>query len=157
MRPSRLAVAALLLFAVVDVLATLAAIGHYEDSIIIFTHGRPDLPPAWFAYALLEFAEDELLGLPGLLAVVWWLTLLLALAGLYRLRPILPRLRALLVTAVLLKTVAAVHHALAAPPDPVIEGFLTTRPVAYPLWTVSTIVLAAAAWRVARSGHPDRV
>ena len=53
----------------------------------------------------------------------------------------------LLVVAVLL-TVA--HQALAAPPDPLLHGVLTTRPVAYPLWTLATAAVVLTARRYGR-------
>jgi hypothetical protein len=155
-RPSRVAAPAVVLFAAVDALATVVAIGHYEDAIVTVTHGSSELSAFWMAYGLYDFVETDLLALPGLLAVVWWVSLLAALGGLYHLRPRLRPLRAILVTAVLLKTLAAVHHALAAPPSPVIEGVLTMRPVSYPLWALSSVVLAAAAWQVARYREPAR-
>jgi hypothetical protein len=156
-RPSRVAVLAIVLFAAIDALVTIVAIGGYEDSIVAVTHGRSDLSLFWMAYGLYDFVEEDLLGLPGLLAVVWWVSLLLALGGLYHLRPVLRPLRAILVSAVLLKTVAALHHALTRPPDAVIGGVLDSRPVAYPLWALSSIVLIAAAWQVAATPRREAI
>lgn len=54
---ARLAVVALALFAVLDVFRTVVAVGHYEERILVVTHGSPDLLPPWLVYVIL----DELL------------------------------------------------------------------------------------------------
>jgi hypothetical protein len=50
---ARLAVVSLALWAVIDVIRTTLAVGHYEDRITVVTHGAPDVWPAWVAYELL--------------------------------------------------------------------------------------------------------
>lgn len=50
---ARLAVVSLVSWAVVDVIRTTLAVGHYEDRITGVTHGSPDVWPAWVAYDLL--------------------------------------------------------------------------------------------------------
>jgi hypothetical protein len=52
---ARLAVMALVLWVVIDVIRTTLAVGHYEDRIIVGTHGAPDVWPAWMAYELLAY------------------------------------------------------------------------------------------------------
>jgi hypothetical protein len=55
LRPmARLTVFALTLWAVVDVLHTLLAVGYYEHRITVVTHGSADVPPAWMAYELMH-------------------------------------------------------------------------------------------------------
>jgi hypothetical protein len=50
---ARLAVVVLVLWAVIDVIRTTLAVGHYEDRITMGTHGDADVWPAWMAYELL--------------------------------------------------------------------------------------------------------
>ncbi len=52
---ARLAVVALILWAVIDVLRTTVAVGYYEDRIIVVNHGDVDVWPAWMAYELLNY------------------------------------------------------------------------------------------------------
>jgi hypothetical protein len=53
--------------------------------------------------------------------------------------------------SVVLKLVVVVYDAVAAPPDPFVDGALATRWVAYPLWTMSTIAVAATALLATRA------
>ncbi|MBB2948311.1 hypothetical protein FB565_008094 [Actinoplanes lutulentus] len=189
----KLARAALMSFAVVDVAATVLAVGHYEDRITVVTHGRPDIGLAFYAYGLAEFVLGrDVLTIAG---AVWVFVLVAALTLTWRvLRPrrqapvagrraLVPSGRALvaggrvlvsggrafvaggrvlvssgrvlreerpvLVIAGVLVTVRAVHYALTAPPSPIIDGLLNTRPIAYPLWTVAAVAVVVAAARLA--------
>ncbi|MFF4881183.1 DUF4328 domain-containing protein [Micromonospora sp. NPDC000668] len=51
---ARLVVAALILWAVLDVLRTVLAVGHYENRIEVVTHGNVDVLPAWLAYVIVS-------------------------------------------------------------------------------------------------------
>ncbi|GAB3950618.1 hypothetical protein GCM10027614_51340 [Micromonospora vulcania] len=51
---ARLAVLALILWAIVDVLRTVTAVGYYEHRIEIATHGNVDVVPAWLAYLIVS-------------------------------------------------------------------------------------------------------
>jgi hypothetical protein len=53
-RAARVAVAALVAWAVIDVLNTVIAVGHYEDRITRVTHGEVDVLPAWLVYTLFD-------------------------------------------------------------------------------------------------------
>jgi len=164
-RAARSAVAALMIFAFVDVLDAVMAVGHYEYRITVVTHGQADVQAAAMAYALFDHVVDrlgEVLGRPveagTALGVTWALALLLALVAVsvWRYRaPRTPRIERTtlgwLGATVLLEASSALYDAVAAPPDPSIDGALATRPVAYPLWTASAIVLVTAVWRVART------
>lgn len=149
-------------FAVVDVVRTLLAIGGYEYQIIVVTHGNPDVPAPMRLYELFDLMTEELRRLPDhyvppstVYQFIWTLALVVAVATtvtwLYQVRAI-PRPDRATVgwigAAVLLKVVVAVYDAVAAPPSPSIGGVLATRPIAYPLWTVSSVVLVVAVRRV---------
>jgi hypothetical protein len=70
-------VAALLAWAVIDVLDTVIAVGHYEDRIIMVTHGEVDVLPAWLVYILLDSVMPY--GMVTMLAArSWMLGLLVA-------------------------------------------------------------------------------
>lgn len=79
---------ALALWAVVDVLRTTVAVGHYEERITVVTHGGVDVTPAWLVYYLLDswFRDSWFRGgwLPDTVTVVdpvWLLSLLTAAAA----------------------------------------------------------------------------
>ncbi|WP_433833600.1 hypothetical protein ACQP2E_19295 [Actinoplanes sp. CA-015351] len=142
----KLARVALVLFAVVDVVATVLAVGHYEDRITVVTHGRPDIGPAAYAYGFAEFVLGrDVLGAVG---VVWVLALGAALVLSRRVLLSREERPVVLVSGVLV-VVRAVHYALAAPPSPIVDGVLNTRPVAYPLWTVAAVAVVVTAARLA--------
>jgi len=77
---ARLAVVALIVWAVIDVIRTTLAVGHYEDRIIVVSHGNVDVLPAWVVYELF----DSLMPL-GLVTTVadrsWILGVLAAVAA----------------------------------------------------------------------------
>ncbi|MEV4283300.1 hypothetical protein [Actinoplanes xinjiangensis] len=172
-RPAaRSAVVALGVLMVVDVFRTCLAIGHYEFRITVVTHGEPDVWVAALAYALFDRVVDEFgraLGLPvAATSVATFLWVLALLATVVTVVVWLRRARLMrhpdrvtlgwLGAAVLLKALSAIYDTVAAPPSPVVGGVLATRPVAYPLWIVSTVVLVVAAVRVVRairSADPD--
>lgn len=52
---ARLAVVALILWVVIDLIRTTLAVGHYEHRITGMTHGHADVWFAWMAYGLLDF------------------------------------------------------------------------------------------------------
>jgi hypothetical protein len=160
----RSAVVALSVFAVVDVVRTFLAVGHYEDRITVVTHGEPDVWVPAAGYALFELAVREAGWASGyhlqandVYQAVWLLAAVVAVAAaavwLRRARA-LPRADRVTAgwagAAVLLTAVSGLHHAVAAPPSPSVDGALATRPVAYSLWVVSTIVLVVATVRVVR-------
>jgi hypothetical protein len=156
---ARLAVAALAVFAVVDVFDTIVAVGDYEYWITVVTHGEPDVQAAYLLRELLDHVVDKMEGpliYPDAVgtarSVVWTLALLLTVAAvsvwLYRAWGTVRPKRALLGwlgVTVLLKLVIAVYDRVAAPPDPSVDGALATRSVAYPLWTAATIALVVTA------------
>jgi hypothetical protein len=53
-RAARVAVAALVAWAVIDMLNTVIAVGHYENRITVVSHGEADVLPAWLVYALFN-------------------------------------------------------------------------------------------------------
>lgn len=163
------AVVALMIFAIVDVFHTFIAIGHYEYRITVVTHGQPDVPVAALAYELLAHVVDELgyvlgfrKGTGTTREVLWTSALVLAVAAvsvwLHRAGGTLRREKATLgwiSAAAALKVVSAAYDLVAAPPRPSVGGVLATRPIAYPLWILSTTVLVVAALRVARTIRRD--
>lgn len=73
-----MAVAALVAAAVLDVLHTVIATGHYEYRITTVSHGEPDLGIAWWLYAFLDHVLPR--GMTTVLAARLW-TLGLLVAG----------------------------------------------------------------------------
>jgi hypothetical protein len=198
---ARLAVVALVLWVVIDVIRTTLAVGHYEDRITVGTHGDPDVWPAWMAYELLvnlmpratvTAMADRLWILGALAAAVAFIT------WLYQTRRNAGRLGGTLewtpgwavggwfipVASLVIPylVVRDVRRASAPAPQPVQVGWwwtsvlvtvllnqliwlygvvtsdggrfegaaLDTRIVAYPLWTVGTVMIAATAFLSAR-------
>ena len=198
---ARLAVVALVLWVVIDVIRTTLAVGHYEHRITVVTHGDADVWPAWMAYEVLDYL------LPRGLAItvtdrMWVLGALVAAAAfvtwLYQARRNAGRLGgspkwapgwavggwfiplASLVIPYLV--VREVRRASAPAPQPVPVGWwgtsvlatvllnrliwlydgvtsddgrferaaLDTRTVAYPLWTVGTVMIVVTAFLSAR-------
>jgi hypothetical protein len=162
---ARSAVAVVSTFTLVDVIRTFMAIGQYEHRITVVTHGQPDVWVAAMAYALFDAVVDELRYVLGFRVeastvgeLIWMLALILAVAAvamwLHQVR-VMPRMDMATIgwlgVAALLKVVSAVYNAVTAPPAPSIGGVLATRPVAYSLWIVSTVVVVVAALRVVRA------
>jgi len=194
---ARLAVVALVLWVVIDVIRTTLAVGHYEHRITVGTHGGADVWPAWMAYELVDF----LLPRRGLAIMVsdrmWVVGALVAAAAfvawLYRARRNAGRLSGSLqwapgwaiggwfipVASLVIPylVVRDVRRASAPAPQPVPVGWwwtsvlvtallnrliwlyddgrfegtaLDTRIVAYPLWTVGTVMIAVTAFLSAR-------
>jgi hypothetical protein len=159
---ARPAVAALALFALVDMISTLLMIGHYEHRITVVTHGSPDLGAAMFAYDLFDFVLDGLgLGRGPRTADlarqwIWLVALVVAVAAVavwrHRARKAAPVGRTTLRwvgAAAVLSVVSAVYRAATAPSGVAVAGFLDNRPVAYLLWAVSTAVVVTACARLA--------
>ena len=158
----RPAVAALTVFAVVDMISTLLMIGRYEVRITGVTHGSPDLAAAAFAYDLFDFVLDEL-GLgrgPGGADLVrqriWLVALIAAVAAVVvwrrRARGAATVGRTTLGwigAAAVLTVVSAVYRVAAAPAGAGVVAFLDNRPVAYSLWAVSTAAVVTASFRLA--------
>jgi hypothetical protein len=165
-RPAaRSAVVALGILMVADVFRTCMAIGHYEFRITVVTHGEPDVWVAALAYELFDRVVDEFgwalgfrVAATSVATFLWTLALLVTVVTVVlwlrrsRLMRHLDRVTlGWLGAAVLLKVLSAIYDTVAAPPSPVVGGVLTTRPVAYPLWILSTVVLGVAAGRVVRA------
>ncbi|MEU4620600.1 hypothetical protein AB0G04_11565 [Actinoplanes sp. NPDC023801] len=165
MAAGRTSIAALGVLMVVEVIHLFLAIGYYEDRITVVTHGLPDVWPAAFAYALSDHVVDELGHVSGLAVeantvsgLIWLTSMTVAVTAVamwLRRVPVRPRwdkaTLGWLTGAVVLKVVSAVYNTVAAPPGPSVGGVLATRPVAYSLWMVSTVVLVVAAWRLMRT------
>jgi hypothetical protein len=162
---ARLAITALAVFAVIDIFDTVVAVGDYEHWITVVTHGEPDVWTAYMVRELLDYVVGELDGpliYPDAVgrtrSVVWTLALLLTVAAvfvwLYRVRrTVRPKgpLLGWFGATISLKLVVAVYDAVAAPPDPSVEGALATRWVAYPLWTTATIAVVVSALLATRT------
>lgn len=162
---ARSAYAALAVLALVDVLGLVLAVGHAEYRITVGTHGQPDVWPAAAAYVLFAHVVDRLgdaLGFPveagTVRGVTWAVALLVALVAVSVWRSRVGRTprwaRATLGwlgATVLLKVASALYDIVAAAGTRSVDGALAGRPVAYSLWTVSTVVLVVAVRRVAGS------
>ena len=174
-RAQRAAVAALTTLAVVDVVHTVLSIGSYEDRITVVTHGSPDLGAPAFAYALFAYVVEPLgrvlqvQHLAGVLSeLLWVLAVVLAAAAVsawwrgVRGTPWWDRaILGWVAAAVGLKVTSVVYDGVTAPGYQLVDGALSTRPVAYSLWLVSTVVLVVAARvltsRIRRSCGPHSV
>ncbi|WDZ82638.1 hypothetical protein [Micromonospora cathayae] len=161
---ARLAVAALAVWATVDLLRAVLAVGRYEARILVVTHGAPDLGLPVFAYELFDFLLPIGLEVPTVADRAWLLvtagTAVAVLGWLRQARPAVaapdvPARRWLvsLLVAGGLHLLVRVYDALIAVGGPAHGTALDTRPVAYPLWTagtVSVVVAAALGVRVVR-------
>jgi Domain of unknown function (DUF4328) len=199
---ARLAVVALVLWVVIDVIRTTLVVGQYEQRITVGTHGGADVWPAWMAYELLDY----LLPRRGLAITVsdrmWVLGALVAAAAfvawLYQARRNAGRMGGSLkwapgwavggwfipVASLVIPYLVMrdVRRASAPAPQPVPVGWwwtsvlvtvllnqliwlydvvtsddgrfegtaLDTRTVAYPLWTVGTVMIVVTAFLSAR-------
>ncbi|WP_433314222.1 hypothetical protein ACQP0U_31560 [Micromonospora sp. CA-269861] len=160
---ARLAVGALILWAVVDVVRTILMMGHYEDRIETATHGNVDLVPAWLAYIILSepfpygfvtAAADRLWILAALVAaaavVTWRYYVRRTAEGLGDATPGPPARTAwawfvTVLGAGVLCLVSWLHRLVTAEGGRFHETSLDTRPVAYPLWTVGTVLVVLTA------------
>jgi hypothetical protein len=167
---ARSAIAALVVFAIVDVFDAIMAIGRYEFRITVVTHGEPSLSPAYTVYELVDNSVDDLCGSQhwscdfGPSTAMWFLTLVWVLSALAVLATVSmwwfrergrvripPRDGRRLMAAGVLFVVARLHQALASPPNPILEGALNRRTVAYPLWTVAAVVLVVVVRHLVRT------
>lgn len=159
---ARLAVVSVVSWAVVDVIRTTLAVGHYEDRITGVTHGSPDVWPAWAAYDLLV----DVMPRGTVTAVVdrsWILGSLAAAAAfvvwLHQARragvsaaqpaPVGWWWTSVLVT-VLLKGLGRLYDVVTSDGARFEGATLDTRTVAYPLWTVGTSMIVVTAFLTAR-------
>jgi hypothetical protein len=164
---ARLAVAALILWAVSEVLRTIVAVGHYEHRIDVAVHGNTDpVLPALMAYEFL----DQLMPRGTATAVTDWSWMLgsAVAAGafiwLYRVRQSSGRLGgspawvSVLVT-VLLAGLVQLYGVVTSDGGLFAKTALDMRAVAYPLWTaeaamvVVTAVLAVRGVRTITEAH----
>jgi hypothetical protein len=144
------------------VLHTILAIGHYEDRIVIYTHGNVDIAPAWLAYELLQDLTSH--GKADLIADRFWLFVSLTAAAsfavwLHQTRGTGRRtgwLASVLAMAAL-QGLVWLYDVVTARGGAMRGTWLDTRLVAYPLWmaaTVTVVVTAVLCARVVRQNTP---
>lgn len=159
------AVAALSVWAVIDVFGTVIAVGHYEDRITMVTHGEVDVLPAWLVYTTFDHfmpygmvtmvaARLWMLGLlvAGIAVSTWlvqarrnagrlggapaWATATAAPVG---------RWWASVIVMVLLNGLVALYSELTSHGGLFAREAVDTRVVAYPLWTAATVAVVSTA------------
>ncbi|MET7671679.1 hypothetical protein [Micromonospora luteifusca] len=168
---ARLAVIALTLWGVVDVVRAILRVGHYESRIEVATHGNVDVAPAWYAYTILSeplpygfvtVAADWLwilASIAAVAAVVTWQYYVRRTAQWLGDAVPWPPARTMrtwcstVLGTVVLYLLSFLYHWATSDGGRFHETSLDTRPVAYPLWTAGTalaVVTAVLSVRVVR-------
>ncbi|GIJ30145.1 hypothetical protein Vqi01_53070 [Micromonospora qiuiae] len=154
---------ALSVWAAVDVLRMILAVGRYEDRIVVVTHGNPDVGPAWWAYEIADVLLPAGVAVPVVADRVWLLATVVAavtfLGWWQRTRRANWGGLAALLVAVALHLLARLYDALTSPGAAAWGTGWDTRLVAYPLWvagTVAVVVTASLCVRLIRRVAEDR-
>jgi hypothetical protein len=159
LRPTaRLTVLALILWAIIDVLHTIIAVGNYEHRITVVTHGSADVGPAWLVYELLHHLMPG--GLANTVAGRTWIAASLLAAAtvitwLYQARRNAERAApvswwAIVLVTLLFHGLGRLYQIVTARGGAFAHTTLDTRWVAYPLWTAATVMTVLTAILTAR-------
>ncbi|WP_203911446.1 hypothetical protein [Rhizocola hellebori] len=144
------------LWAILDVFHTIMAVGHYEDRITVVTHGSADVVPAWLAYEVWQQLMPR--GDATIVADRFWIAGSVVAAVAVVIWLVRTRRNAAwawawasVLIAVLVQGLFWVYQAVTSAGGAFDKTALDTRWVAYPLWTVASLVTVLAAIRTARA------
>lgn len=159
---ARLTVIVLVGWAVIAVLWTSLAVGHYEHRITVVTHGEPDVWPAWLAYEALDsllphgalrWAIGGWLVLVGNLVIPYVMMQYLRRAGGPARRSAPVGWWATVLITLLLNGLIHLYDVATTRDGVFKKTALDTRAVAYPLWTagvVAVVIMAFLGVRIVR-------
>lgn len=160
---ARLAVIALTVWAVVEIVRIILVVGHYENRIEVATHGNVDVVPFWYAYVLLSepFPDGFVTGAADRLSILAAVVAAAVVGGwrhyvrrtAQQLGDTVPcpparTMRAWFVAvlgALVLSLLSWLHRGAIPHGGALHETSLDTRPVAYPLWTAGTVLVVVTA------------